>query len=46
MALFGERLTAVQWLGVVTVVAGLLLLEVPAKQINRLFRLVRSEPSA
>jgi drug/metabolite transporter (DMT)-like permease len=46
MALFDERLTAVQWLGVVIVVAGLLLLEVPAKQINRLFGRVRSEPPA
>lgn len=46
MALFGERLTAVQWLGVVIVVAGLLLLEVPTKQVNRLLQLVRSEPPA
>ena len=46
MALFGERLTAIQWLGVAIVVAGLLLLEVPAKQVNRVFRPFRSEPPA
>jgi drug/metabolite transporter (DMT)-like permease len=29
MALFGERLSAIQWLGVFVVVGGLLLLETP-----------------
>lgn len=36
VALFGERLAAVQWFGVAVVVAGLLLLEIPAKQTSRL----------
>jgi drug/metabolite transporter (DMT)-like permease len=36
MALFGERLAALQWLGVAVVVAGLLLLEVPTNHTNHL----------
>jgi len=40
MALFGERLSAIQWLGVFVVVAGLLLLETPANVANRLLAFV------
>lgn len=36
MALFGERLSLPQWLGVAIVVAGLLLLELPPKEVERL----------
>ena len=38
IVLFDESLSAVQWFGVVVVVAGLLLLETPVNAINRLLR--------
>ena len=41
MALFGERLAALQWFGVAVVLAGLLLLEIPLDQANRLLGLAR-----
>ena len=41
MALFGERLSAIQWLGAFVVVAGLLLLETPANVANRLLAFAR-----
>jgi len=41
MALFGERLATLQWFGVAVVLAGLLLLEIPPDQTNRLLGLVR-----
>jgi len=46
MALFGESLSAVQWLGVAVVVAGLLLLEMPANAVNRLTGAVGADPPA
>jgi len=46
MALFGERLSAVQWLGVAVVVAGLLLLEMPANAVKRLTSASRVDPLA
>jgi drug/metabolite transporter (DMT)-like permease len=39
MALFGERLTAIQWAGVALVVLGLVLLESPVKDLRRLLML-------
>lgn len=45
MALFGERLSAVQWVGVAVVVAGLLLLEMPANAANRLSAFARGDRS-
>ena len=41
MALFGERLAALQWVGVVIVLAGLLMLEIPPEQTNRLLGMAR-----
>jgi drug/metabolite transporter (DMT)-like permease len=41
MALFGERLAALQWLGVVLVLAGILMLEIPPEQTNRLLGMAR-----
>ena len=41
MALFGERLAALQWFGVAAVLAGLLALEIPADQASRLFGVAR-----
>ncbi len=38
MFLFGDRLTSVQWTGVAVVVVGLLLLEIPVRNIDRLRR--------
>jgi len=46
MALFGEWLSTVQWLGVAVVVAGLLLLEMPANAVNRLTGAVGADPPA
>lgn len=36
MLLFGDRLAAVQWAGVAVVIGGLLLLEIPLNDLNRL----------
>jgi drug/metabolite transporter (DMT)-like permease len=44
MVLFGERLSAVQWFGVVAVVVGLLLLETPVNATSRLLRVFRGDP--
>jgi drug/metabolite transporter (DMT)-like permease len=44
MLLFGERLSAVQWLGVAIVVAGLLLLETPIDAANRFRGAIRNDP--
>ena len=41
MALFGERLAALQWVGVVIVLTGLLMLEIPPEQTNRLLGMAR-----
>jgi drug/metabolite transporter (DMT)-like permease len=46
MALFDERLSAIQWLGVFVVVAGLLLLEAPAHAVNRLVGFARADRRA
>jgi drug/metabolite transporter (DMT)-like permease len=46
MLLFGERLSAVQWIGVAVVVAGLLLLEIPMDTANRFFGAFRRSSRA
>ena len=46
MALFGERLSAVQWCGVAIVVAGLLLLETPVEAANRVLGTLRGDRPA
>jgi drug/metabolite transporter (DMT)-like permease len=45
MALFGERLSAVQWFGVAVVVAGLLLLETSIEATNRFLGAFRGDRS-
>ena len=46
MALFGERLSAVQWFGVAVVVSGLLLLEAPLDTVNRMLGAFRGDRPA
>jgi drug/metabolite transporter (DMT)-like permease len=46
MAMFGERLTVLQWTGVALVVVGLLLLEAPIKDVKRLLAMtIERSPS-
>lgn len=46
MALFAERLSAVQWFGVAVVVGGLLLLETPLGTVNRMLGILRGDRPA
>src|SRR5262245_19978513 len=46
MALFAERLSAVQWFGVAVVVGGLLLLETPLGTVNRMLGVLRGDRPA
>ena len=43
MALFGEQLSILQWIGVAVVVAGLLLLEMPAEAAGRVLGALRGD---